>query len=93
MPKDLELDKIINSIIIHRQGSENGNYRIAYKHIKSYTKEICKILDQDKSPSILTELLKNEHPEVRSMAAYFMMPFDKKRRKKNFPLYLKKKTE
>jgi len=78
VPRDFKPDKIINSIIIHRRDSENGNYKNANKHFKIFTKEMCKILNQDKSFSILTELLKNEHPEVRSAAAYFLLPYDKK---------------
>ena len=77
MSQYFRLDKIINSIIIHRQESENGNYGNANKHIKIYTKEICKILNQDKSFSILTELIKNKYPAVRSTAAYFLLPYDK----------------
>lgn len=92
MSKDLKLDKIINSILIHRQESENGNYGNANKHIRIYTKEICKILNQDKSFSILTELIKNEYPAVRSTAAYFMLPYDNEKAEKELASLFKEEN-
>jgi hypothetical protein len=79
MPQNLKLrmDKIINSILIHRQESENGNYRIANKHIKIYTKEICRIMNEENPVYLLEELIKSQYPAVRSAAAYFLLPYDK----------------
>jgi hypothetical protein len=74
---ELRINKIINSILTHRQESENGNFKIANKHIKFYTKEICKIMNEENSISILGELIKSQYPAVRSTAAYFLLPYNK----------------
>ncbi|MCL2800354.1 MAG: hypothetical protein FWD28_01165 [Treponema sp.] len=67
--------EIIESILINSRESCD-NYRLANKHIKKYTKMICKILEDD--DQILYKFIQHNEPAVRSTGAYYLLPINKK---------------
>lgn len=71
------IEKYIESVILHGKESWGGDYKIANKHYKLYTKcfvEICKYGVE--GIDALKELLNHESHFVRCCAAYHILPFD-----------------
>jgi len=75
--KQKAIDEIIRSIIIHAKESWEGDYKIANKHFKSYTKAICKLIAEG-DIDIISILIENEEPSVQSAGAYYLLPINKK---------------
>ncbi len=85
-----KMDQIINLIKMHAKESWEGNYQKANKHIKSYTKMICELIDESNT-EILSILIEDEASEVQSVGAYFLLPIDSKFAEKKLKSLLGKK--
>lgn len=71
------IEKFIQSVMIHRTQSENGDYEIANKHFKIAEMCFCKLREQnDNWVDEFLKLLNHDESSVRVSAAYYLLPFE-----------------
>lgn len=76
-----QYEKIVASILVHSKESWAGNHAAANRAFRSFTRAVCSQLAGGSS-DILLRLAESEHPAVRHVGGYFLLPIDRKRAEK-----------
>lgn len=80
-----QIEKIIASILVHSKESWAGNHAAANRAFRSFTRAICTWI-ADGSYDILFRFAESEHPAVRAVGGYFLLPVDRKHAEKTLRL-------
>ncbi len=68
-----KISSIRESILIHARESWGGDFKVANKHFKKYTKEICELFQAGNGSEIMFKFLDDEEPAVKSVGAYYLL--------------------